>query len=60
MGLVYTLIMVPAIAIAFVNPKVSFIVYALFVLAFIIFTMLGKGEVAMVMPVSSESEEGEE
>jgi uncharacterized membrane protein len=60
MGLVYTLIMVPAIGIAFVNPKVSFIIYALFVLAFIVFTLLGKGEVAMVMPVPSESEgEGE-
>ena len=60
MGLVYTLIMIPAIAIAFINPKVSFIIYALFVLAFILFTMLGKGEVAMVMPVSAESEEGGE
>ncbi len=56
MGLVYTLIMVPAIAIAFVNPSVSFIIYAVFVLVFIVFTMLGKGEVAMVMPVRSESE----
>ena len=60
MGFVYTLIMVPAIGIAFVNPKVSFIIYALFVLAFILFTMLGKGEVALVMPVPAESEgEGE-
>jgi uncharacterized membrane protein len=58
MGLVYTLIMVPAIAIAFVNPSVSFIIYAVFVLVFIVFTLLGKGELAMVMPVSSESEEG--
>lgn len=56
MGLVYTLIIVPAIGIAFVNPKISFIIYATFVLAFIVFTMLGKGEVAMVMPVRSESE----
>ena len=53
MGLVYTLIMLPAIGIAFAYPKVSFIVYAVFVLAFIIFTMLGKGEVAMVMPIPS-------
>jgi len=60
MGLVYTLIMVPAIGIAFINPTVSFIVYALFVLAFIFFTILGKGEVAMVMPVPAKSEaEGE-
>jgi uncharacterized membrane protein len=60
MGFVYTLIMVPAIAIAFANPKVSFIVYAVFVFAFIIFTMLGKGELAMVMPVPTEPEEEEE
>jgi len=60
MGLVYTLIMVPAIGIAFINPKVSFVVYALFVLVFIVFTMLGKSEVALIMPVPSESEgEGE-
>jgi len=60
MGLVYTLIMIPAIGIAFINPKVSFIMYALFVFAFIVFTMLGKGEVAMIMPVPSESKgEGE-
>jgi uncharacterized membrane protein len=60
MGLVYTLIMVPAIGIAFVNPKASFIIYALFVLTFIIFTLLGRGEVAMVMPVPFDSEgEGE-
>jgi uncharacterized membrane protein len=60
MGLVYTSIMVPAIAIAFVNPKVSFIVYAVFVLVFIIFTVLGKGEVAMVMPMPAESEKERE
>ncbi len=57
MGLVYTLIMVPAIAIAFVNPKASFMIYALFVLAFILITILGKGEVAMIMPIPSESNE---
>jgi len=56
MGLVYTLIMLPAIGIAFVSPKLSFIIYTLFVLAFIFFTILGKGEVAMVMPVRSKSE----
>jgi uncharacterized membrane protein len=60
MGLVYTLIMIPAIGIGFVYPRVSFIVYALFVLAFIVFTMLGKGEVAMVVPITSDSEGGEE
>jgi uncharacterized membrane protein len=60
MGLVYALIMIPAIAIAFVNPIVSFIIYGVFVLAFIVFTMLGKGEVAMVMPVPSEAEKERE
>ena len=60
MGLVYTVIMVPAIAVAFVNPEVSFIIYALFVLAFIVFTLLGKGEVAMVMPIPSDSEKKQE
>ncbi len=55
MGLVYTLIMAPAIGIAFISPKVSFIIYALIVWVFIISTMLGRGEVAMIMPVSPES-----
>lgn len=55
MGLVYTLIMVPAIGIAIINPKISFLIYALLVSAFILTTMLGKGELAMIMPVPSES-----
>jgi uncharacterized membrane protein len=59
MGLVYTLIMLPAIGISFVSPKVAFVIYTLFVLAFIVITILGKGEVAMVMPVRADSE-GEE
>jgi uncharacterized membrane protein len=53
-------ITVTAIAIAFINPKVFFFVCAVFVLAFILFTMLGKGEVAMLMPVPPELEEKEE
>lgn len=60
MGLVYTLIMAPAIGIAFISPKVSFIIYALIVWVFIISTMLGRGEVAMIMPVSPESGEERE
>ncbi len=56
MGFVYTMIMLPAIAVAFVHPKVSFIVYALFVLAFIFITILGRGDVAMIMPVPAVSE----
>ncbi len=55
MGLIYTLIMIPAIGIAFINPKISFLIYALLVSAFILTTMLGKGEVAMIMPLPSES-----
>jgi len=60
MGLVYTLIMLPAIGVAFVSPKLSFLIYTLFVLAFIFFTILGKGEVALIMPVRSESEREKE
>jgi uncharacterized membrane protein len=55
MGLVYTAIMLPAIGLAFVIPAVSFLIYTLFVLAFIIFTLIGKGEVAMILPVSESS-----
>ncbi|MFC2169533.1 TMEM175 family protein [Acidobacteriota bacterium] len=54
MGLVYALIMLPAIGVAFVSPKLSFLIYTLFVFAFIFITILGRGEVAMVMPVRSE------
>jgi len=56
MGFVYTAIMLPAIGMAFINPKVSFIVYTLFVVTFIIFTLVGRGETAMVLPVSAREE----
>lgn len=57
MGLIYTLIMLPAIGISFVNPAVSFLIYGLIVLIFIISTALGKGEVAMSFPVTQRSGE---
>jgi uncharacterized membrane protein len=60
MGLVYSLIMLPAIGISFVDPRISFIIYGLIVGVFIITSMLGKGEIAMIVPVSSEEKEQEE
>ena len=51
MGLLYAAVMLAAIGLAFFIPGVSFIIYSLIVLAFIIFTLMGKGEVAMILPV---------
>ncbi len=56
MGVVYTVIMMLAISVAFINPKAAFSIYGVFVLAFIIFTLLGRGEVAMIVPVSDDAE----
>ena len=54
MGLVYTLIMIPAIAISFINPSLSFWIYGFIVVVFVITSMLGKSEVAMIVPVSKK------
>jgi uncharacterized membrane protein SpoIIM required for sporulation len=51
MGLFYAAVMWVAIGLAFFIPGVSFIIYSLIVLAFIIFTLMGKGEVALILPV---------
>ncbi len=55
MGLVYTLIMIPAICISFFNPAISFIIYALIVVIFIISTALGRGEIVMTLPAAPKS-----
>ncbi len=60
MGLVYTLIMIPAIGISFVKPIVSFYIYIFLVVAFIISTALGKGEIVMSMPVAAKSIKNED
>jgi uncharacterized membrane protein len=59
MGLAYSLIMLPAIGISFLDPRISFLIYGLIVAAIIITSMLGKGEIAMVMPVSGKKENKE-
>jgi len=57
MGLFYTIIMLSAIGISFVNPVISFFIYGFIVVAFIIFTALGRAEIAMTMPTAHKSEE---
>jgi uncharacterized membrane protein len=52
MGLVYALIMIPAIGISFVNPAISFFIYGFIVMAFIISTALGRGEIVMSLPTT--------
>ena len=51
MGLFYAAVMWAATGLAFLIPGVSFVIYSLIVLAFIIFTLMGKGEVALILPV---------
>ncbi|NIO21259.1 MAG: DUF1211 domain-containing protein [Candidatus Aenigmarchaeota archaeon] len=57
MGLVYTVIMLFAIGISFVNPVISFFIYGLIVVAFITFTALGRAEIAMTVPTAPKSGE---
>jgi uncharacterized membrane protein len=57
MGLVYALIMLPAIGISFVNPVISFFIYGFIVVAFIIFTALGRQEIVMTVPTAPKSEQ---
>jgi uncharacterized membrane protein len=52
MGLLYAAVMLASIGMAFFVPVVSFFVYGVIVLAFIISTLMGRGEVAMILPVS--------
>jgi uncharacterized membrane protein len=54
MGLVYTLILVPAIGISFVSPVTSFVIYSLMVVGFIVLTMLGRSDIATVWPETSK------
>jgi len=55
MGLAYTLILLPAIGISFINPIVSFSIYSFIVVVFIVSTALGKGEIAMILPTASKT-----
>jgi len=51
MGFFYAAVMWAAIGLAFLIPGASFFIYSLVVLAFIIFTLMGKGEKALILPV---------
>jgi len=55
MGLVYTIIMLSAVGISFVNPIISFFIYGFIVVAFIILTALGRQELVMTMPTAPKS-----
>jgi len=51
MGLFYAVVMWASIGLGFLVPGLSFFIYSAVVLAFIIFTIIGKGEKAMILPV---------
>jgi len=57
MGLVYAIIMIPAIGTSFVNPVISFSIYSLIVIVFILSTAFGRWEIAMILPVGPKSGE---
>lgn len=59
MGLIYTLVMLPAIVLSFFNPVISFSIYSLMVVIIIIATILGKSEMVMIWPVTRKSGGGE-
>ena len=51
MGLLYAAVMLASIGLAFLIPGVSFFIYSVIVLAFVISSLMGKGELAMILPV---------
>jgi uncharacterized membrane protein len=59
MGLFYAVVMWASIGLAFLVPAASFFIYGLVVLAFIIFTLLGKGEVPLILPVPDHDKKDE-
>jgi hypothetical protein len=59
MGFFYAVVMWAAIGLAFLVPAASFVIYGLVVLAFIIFTLLGKGEVPLILPVPEHDKKDE-
>lgn len=50
MGLVYTVVMLVPLAVAFVSPPASFIAYGVLVATFVGFTMFGRWDVVTVWP----------
>lgn len=54
MGLVYFIIILLAIGLSFINPIISFFIYGLIVVAFILATVLGRGELVMSLPAPSK------
>lgn len=55
MGGTYQLIMLPPLAVLFVSPVASFSIYGLIALAWIGFTILGRGEAVAVWPTARPS-----
>jgi uncharacterized membrane protein len=54
MGVLYSSTLLVAIGLAFVEPTVSFAMYAAFVVAFVVFTMLGRFDVVMLWPAGKK------
>jgi len=50
MGFLYTAVLLLAIGLAFAEPMASFAMYAAFVVAFIVFTVLGRFDIVMLWP----------
>jgi hypothetical protein len=47
-----------SIGLGFLVPGVSFFIYSVVVLAFIVFTLIGKGEKALILPVADHDKKG--
>ena len=53
MGFVYMAVMVVAMAVSLVSPVAAYVLYGLFVVTVIVFTMVGRAEVVMILPEST-------
>ena len=54
MGLIYCMIMLPALCISFINPVVAFSIYGFITIAFISATMIGREELVMTWRPSQD------
>lgn len=57
MGFVYVAVMLVAISVSLVSPVAAYVLYGLFVVTIIVFTMVGRAEVVMILPKTSDSDQ---
>lgn len=55
MGFIYIGIMLTAISVSLISPTAAYILYGIFVVTIMVFTMVGRAEVVVILPKPSDS-----